>query len=210
MSAAKVRAYLRRLAERGRRCLPRSLLLARLRLTPSELEEALERLEREGVVAVGEQEVCYTGAIEAHEDLSYEEVAAALRRLAGLRSIVSWWREVRGVVPHVDLVIVRRDGVGFALRVVTGRLPPERLVAEVRHVARAARRLAEDDNLWEECCPGARRPRLLVPLVVLRRGAPRLVEGVPVYPLERAEQVIRDPSPLLSDPAVRVYGRGPA
>jgi hypothetical protein len=209
-AVAKVRSYLRRMVERGKRCTSRSTLLARLRLTPSELEEALEELEREGVVAVGETEVCYTGAIEPHEDLAYEEMLKPLRRTAELRTIVQWYRVTRGLLPHVDMVLVRRDGTGFALRLVTGRLPPERLVAEARHLARISRRLMEDDELWASCCEGLARPKQLVPIVVVQRGAPRLVEGVPVQPLERARQLIIDPSPVLSDPLVRTYRLEPS
>ena len=203
-ATGRVRELLRRMALRGRRCVPRSVLLARLRLTPSELEEALSELEAAGVVAIGEAEVCYTGALEPPEDPAYEEVAARVRGLARLRSVVAWVREVRGLVPHLDFVVSRRDGVAFAARIASGRLPAERLVAEARHVAASARRLSSGE-LWEECCPGQQRPRLLVPVVVVKRGAPRLVEGVPVRPLEAFLQLVRDPSPLLADPAVRVY-----
>ncbi len=201
---ARVRAFLRRQALRGRRCIRRSTVMARLRLTPSELEDALNLLEKEGVVAVGEVEVCYTGALEAPEDPAYEEAAEAIRRLSALRSVVAWVKEVRGLVPHVDFIVVRRDELGFAIRVAAGRLPVERLVTQARHVAASARRLAAGE-WWDDCCPGQMLPETLVPVVAVKRGAPRLVEGVPVQPLERLQMIVRDPAPLLADPALRVY-----
>ena len=155
-------------------------------------------------MAVGEAEVCYTGAVEALEDPAYRETVSAILRLGGRRSVFALVRDVRGLVPHVDVVVVRRDGVAFAARVLTGHLPPERLVGEARHVARQAARLARDPEAWGECCEGYRATHL-VPVVVLRRGAPRLVEGVLVRPLEAAIRLFEDPSPALSDPAVRVY-----
>ncbi len=190
---------------RGRRCVDRVTLLARLRLTPGELDEALEVLEREGVVAVGVSEVCYTGALEALEDRAYMEIVEEVRGLTRLRSIVAYVKDARGVLPHIDVIVSRRDGVGFAARVLTGRLPPERLVAEAKHVARTVARLAEEPNMWEECCMGLKPPNTLVPVIVIRRGAPRVVEGVPVRPLDMFLSLVRDPSPLLADPVVRVY-----
>jgi len=183
-------------------CVSRPRLLSTLRLTPSELEEALNQLELRGVIFVDSKgRVCFTAHVEASADLV--ETVASIFRSSGYDV-----EDMRGVLVGVDILaspgkILRAQGrnVGFAVACVAGKVPPQRLVVTAKNVAKVAARLSKEWRSLSKLKP----PKHLLPIVVLKRGAKRVVEGVPVVSLEELKRVIFDPTPYVLDPVLRVF-----
>ncbi|HIP65551.1 MAG TPA: hypothetical protein EYH08_03385 [Pyrodictium sp.] len=186
-------------------CISRSQLLSTLRLTPSELEEALNQLELRGIVFVDSKgRVCFTVHVEASADLV--EMVTSIFRDNGYDV-----EDVRGVLAGVDILaspgkILRARGrqVGFVVACVAGKIPPQRLVVTAKKVAKAAARLSREWHSLSKLKP----PKYLLPIVVLKRGAKRVVEGVPVVSLDELKRVIFDPTPYILDPILRVFNVG--
>ena len=183
-------------------CVSRSWLLSTLRLTPSELEEALNQLELRGIVFVDSRgRVCFTAHVEAGAGLV--EMVMSIFRDSGYDV-----EDMRGVLAGVDIVaspgkILRARGrqVGFAVACVAGKVPPQRIVVTAKKVARVAARLSREWHSLSRLRP----PKHLLPIVVLKRGAKRVVEGVLVVSLEELKRVIFDPTPYVLDPVLRVF-----
>lgn len=193
---------LRRLARR-RSCVSVAELAAEARLTPSDVHRALEVLEHKRLVVVSGDKVCYIGGVldeQAHA--IGRELRRVLDEARSRRSIVASVYEVERSPLRV-VVIVRRDGVVFAVLPVTGREPAERLAGLARRLARLARRIAEQG--CNEFCVDRITPRLVVPVLASDYGAPRLIEGVLFRPARGLLNLIIEPGAALSDPFVRVY-----
>ncbi len=193
-----------RLLESSGGCMSYHRLLAEARLAPSELREVIDVLELERRGFYDGEKVCLTVGGEALDEFLGDVVRA-------LRAEGFVVKDVRGLVRGGDVIAVpgrllRVKGVevGFLVRVVMGHVPPQRLQAEASRAARAAERLAREWRSLLELAP----PQVLVPLLVVKRGARRLVEGVPVVPFTLLRSVVSSPSQLLADPLLRFYRVG--
>ena len=201
LAARKLLLFFEKVLEGRAACVSRSRLLSTLRLTPSELEEALNQLERRGTVFVDSRgRVCFTAHVEASASLV--EVVMTIFSDSGYDV-----EDVRGVLAGVDLLaspgkVLRERGrqVGFAVACVAGKVPPQRIVVTARKVAKAAAKLSKEWHSLSRLRP----PKHLLPIVVLKRGTKRIVEGVLVVSLEELKQAILDPTPYVLDPALRV------
>jgi len=198
----RVSQALRRLARR-RNCVSIAEVAAEARLTPSDVREALEGLEKKRLVIVSGDRVCYTGGpVDEQNYVIGPELRRVISEVRSRRSIIASVYELeRG--PLRLLVVARRDGIVFVVLPVSGREPTERLVGLARRLARLARRLAEDGchDLPAGCCT----PRLVVPVLASDYGAPRLVEGIVFRPARSLLALIIGPEPILSDPFARIY-----
>ncbi|HIQ55726.1 MAG TPA: hypothetical protein EYH59_03450 [Pyrodictium sp.] len=205
MSSSAIRKLLwffEKVLEGRATCVSRSRLLSTLRLTPSELEEALNQLELRGIIFVDSRgRVCFTAHVEASAGLV--EVVASILRDSGYDV-----EDVRGVLAGVDIVAspgrvlrIRERQVGFVIACIAGKVPPHRLVVAAKKVARVAARLSREWRKLSRLNP----PKHLLPVVVLRRGAKRVVEGVLVVSLEELKRLIFDPTPYVLDPVLRVF-----
>ncbi len=196
----RVLRILRDLSLRGKKCVRLVTLLSMTRLTPSELEKALLELEAKGLIVFsGPEVVCYVGFFGDHSTSS-AEMLSAIKELGRLKRFIDYVRDVRGAIIGADAIVARRDGICFVVRIATGKLPPERLVAEARRLVRVAQRLLSE---WNSII-GTRKPRLVIPVVLYRRGAQRLIDGVLATNITRFRELVVDPSPLLSDPRIRL------
>jgi len=188
---------------RRRSCVSVAELAAEARLAPSDVHRALEVLERRRLVAVSGNKVCYIGgALDEQAHVIGRELRRILDEARSRRSIVASVYEVKRSPLRV-VVIVRRDGIVFAVLPVTSREPAERLVGLARGLARLARRAAEQG--CSEFCVDHVTPRLVVPVIASNYGAPRLIEGVLFRPARGLLDLIIELEAALSDPFVRVY-----
>jgi hypothetical protein len=109
---------------------------------------------------------------------------------------------VSRTLPHVDYIVVRRDGIVFLIHVVRRGEAGERLEAIARKLARQARRVADG---IVELDLGRVKPRLVIPLLVGDYGAPRLVEGVVYRPASKLLEAITSPETITTIPTARYY-----
>jgi len=200
--ASRVLRVLRESAKRNRPCLSIATIAGLARLTPSEASAAAEELEARGLARINGDRVCYSGALDHVEEVFLGPlIGRVLERIRSRRDIVYSVEEVRGSIPFVDIVIARRDGIVFLVRLAR-REPPERLVAIARKLARVARRVAEGK---EELPIGRLAPRIIVPVLVSEHGAPRIIEGIVFKPAENLIELVLNPWPEINHPLTRVY-----
>ena len=204
--ASRVLRVLRERARKGSSCVTIPVLAGLTRLTPSEVRAIVDELASRRLVVVSGDRVCYTGLLGPQQDVGLvlsRELRRALEKIRARRDIIYSLEVVAGSLPFIDLVIARRDGIVFLVKVVK-REPSERLVAIARKVARIARRVAEG----KEKLPLSHLPvRVVVPVLVADYGAPRLVEGVLFKPALGLVDLVFSPEPEISHPLVRIYRR---
>ena len=199
---SRVLRALRESAKKGRPCLGIAVIAGLARLTPSETWAVVEELEARGLVRISGDRVCYTGALDRVEEIFLGPlISRVLERIRSRRDVIHSAEAVRGSVPFADIVIARRDGIIFLVRLVK-REPPERLVAIARKLAKVARRVAEGK---EELPIGRLAPRIIVPVLVSEHGAPRIIEGVVFKPAEKLFELVLNPWPEINHPLTRVY-----
>ena len=200
--ASRVLRVLRENAKKGRPCLSVAVIAGLVRLAPSEVRAVVEELEIRGLARINGDHVCYTGALDRVEEVFLGPlISRVMERIRSRRDIVYRAEEVKGSVPFVDIVIARRDGIIFLVRLVRGE-PPERLVAIARKLAKVSRRVAEGK---EELPIGRLTPRIIIPVLVSEHGAPRIIEGVVFKPAEKLIELVLNPWPEINHPLTRVY-----
>ncbi len=198
----RVLRVLRESARKGRPCLGVAMVAGLARLTPSEVRAAAEELEARGLARINGDRVCYNGALDrAEEVLLNPLISRVLEYISSRRDIVYGVEEVRGSIPFVDIIIARRDGIVFLIRLVR-REPLERLVAIARKLAKIARHVAEGK---EELPVRRLALRMVVPVLVGEHGASRIIEGVVFKPADRLVELVLNPWPEINHPLIRAY-----
>ncbi|MET1128770.1 MAG: hypothetical protein ABWW70_05590 [Thermoproteota archaeon] len=189
-----------RVLEKAGRCMSIYELAGAARLTPSEVLEVARKLEKRGLLVIHGDFVCCTSCEDAHGLPA--ELDRVLRDLSEAKHVVAKV-ELRPSLRGADFLILLRNGVAILAKYLGRRSAGQTVHMVARRVAREARRVAEEGSKLAE--RGYEGLCLVVPLVVVPHGAPRVVEGVLVRPIARIKELVLDTEQVIADPRVRLY-----
>jgi len=183
---------------RERKCLDVYTIAGICRLSISEVWRILRELEDRRMVVIEDDRVCIREYVVGEEELAEEVVNVMVKEGYEVISRLQEKDYYEVLVAPSRLLRAKGIHIAFYIRVLAGRIPLQRLIVNCKELCRRASSSSVQAQLRG-------RARIVVPLLVVKRGAKRVIEGVMVIPITLLHTIASSPSALEYEPYIRRY-----